>query len=223
MAWSPTSLDTVPAPAIISGLVDGDGASALSAVQVAAAAQTLGEAFQQDPLFAFVFPDQARREQLLPWLFAGLVRYGLRYGRVEASPGLEGVAIWLGPERAGLTMAGEVRSGLWQTPFRCRPGELARLLRCALAIDRLHRRALRGPHFYLLALGVRPRRQRQGIGSALLAPSLGEATHLGLPCYLETANQANLAFYGRHGFQVVAMGVVAGRGPRLWGMVRPPP
>jgi ribosomal protein S18 acetylase RimI-like enzyme len=114
-----------------------------------------------------------------------------------------------------------VRSGLWRAPLRCRPGELARLLRCAGAIDDVHRRAVRGPHLYLLALGVRPVQQRRGIGSALLGPALGEAARLGLPCYLETANQANLAFYGRHGFQVVAAGVVGG-GPALWGMVRPP-
>jgi len=86
----------------------------------------------------------------------------------------------------------------------------------------VHRRAVRGPHLYLLALGVRPVQQRRGIGSALLGSALAQAARPGLPWYLDTANQANLAFYGRHGFQVMATGVVAGGGPALWGMARPP-
>jgi len=63
----------------------------------------LAEALQEDPLFAFIFPCQQRRDRLLPWPFADLGRYALRYGWVEASPGLEGVAIWLGPSHPGLT------------------------------------------------------------------------------------------------------------------------
>jgi GNAT superfamily N-acetyltransferase len=54
-----------------------------------------------------------------------------------------------------------------------------------------------------MLLGVDQARQRQGIGSALLAPTLERADLERLPCYLETLATMNVPFYERHGFAVV--------------------
>ena len=88
-------------------------------------------------------------------------------------------------------------------------------------MDRLHRRLLPGRHWYLVALGVAPGRQRQGMGSSLLLPVLAEAEAMGLPCYLETTNRGNLSFYAR--FRFVVTGEEEGPGGlHIWAMVRPP-
>ena len=43
----------------------------------------------------------------------------------------------------------------------------------------------------------------------------------GMPVYLESSNERNLAWYGRHGFEVTGEVVILG-GPRIWPMWREP-
>ena len=59
------------------------------------------------------------------------------------------------------------------------------------------------PHWYLAVLGTDPSFQRTGAGTALLEPVLARVDAEGLPAYLETQKEANLAWYGRFGFDVV--------------------
>jgi len=60
-----------------------------------------------------------------------------------------------------------------------------------------------------------------GMASALLEPTLRRCDRDRLPAYLESSNEANLPFYGRHGFEVVAQISIAD-GPTLWPMLRQP-
>jgi ribosomal protein S18 acetylase RimI-like enzyme len=79
------------------------------------------------------------------------------------------------------------------------------------------------PHWYLATIGTLAARRRQGCGQAVLAPVLGHLDEIGAPAYLETSSAANLAFYGRLGFEVV--GHLAGLphgAPDTWGMQRSP-
>jgi GNAT superfamily N-acetyltransferase len=81
---------------------------------------------------------------------------------------------------------------------------------------------LRSPHWYLQLVMVDLAEQRRGLGEALLAPGLDRADAEGLPCYLETQREANLAYYARFGFEVSAsFGGHAGL-PPMWAMTRPP-
>jgi ribosomal protein S18 acetylase RimI-like enzyme len=76
-------------------------------------------------------------------------------------------------------------------------------------------------HWYLAVLGTDPSRWRRGIGSRLLDPVLAKAEAEGLPCYLETQAERNLAFYGKHGFEVTEELRVPGCPLPLWTMWRP--
>ena len=58
------------------------------------------------------------------------------------------------------------------------------------------------PHWYLSILGVDPRRQRRGVGSALLREWLCRVDAENAPSYLETDRPENVAFYRREGFEV---------------------
>ena len=73
------------------------------------------------------------------------------------------------------------------------------------------------------ALSVRPECQRRGLGSALVEPILDRAHRDALPCWLETFDPANVAFYQRFGFEVIdpALPAIPG-GPPLTTMRRPP-
>jgi ribosomal protein S18 acetylase RimI-like enzyme len=75
------------------------------------------------------------------------------------------------------------------------------------------------PHWYLFILGTERAAQGRGLGSALLTHVLACVDAEGMPAYLESSNERNLALYGRHGFKVTAEVVIPG-GPRIWPMWR---
>jgi GNAT superfamily N-acetyltransferase len=58
--------------------------------------------------------------------------------------------------------------------------------------------------WYLSIIGVLPSAQGQGLGAALLAETLAEASRLNAVCYLETFSPRNLRFYQRMDFRRVA-------------------
>ncbi len=74
--------------------------------------------------------------------------------------------------------------------------------RWAAVHRRLDARHPREPHWYLGTLGVHPRHQGRGIGSALLGAWLAEVDREPHPVYLETDSEENVPFYARAGFEV---------------------
>jgi GNAT superfamily N-acetyltransferase len=93
------------------------------------------------------------------------------------------------------------------------------LRRCWEAITNVHPSA---PHFYLSGLGTDPPRQRQGLGSAALAPVLARCDAEGIPAYLESTKERNIGFYEHHGFTVKDELMIPLDGPKLWTMWREP-
>ena len=85
--------------------------------------------------------------------------------------------------------------------------------------DELSEAHLPARHCYLGLLGVRIDRQGQGLGTELLDAWLGEVDSLGLPAYLETDQERNVAFYSRAGFDVSA--TLSVLGVDVWCMRRP--
>lgn len=75
---------------------------------------------------------------------------------------------------------------------------------------------LREPHWYLVSMGTRPERQRQGLGSAVLRPVLERAE----VAQLETSSRENISFYATLGFEVVDELRISGGGPQVWSLVR---
>jgi ribosomal protein S18 acetylase RimI-like enzyme len=77
------------------------------------------------------------------------------------------------------------------------------------------------PHWYLRQIGVDPRLQRAGHGSALLTAGLADVDRRKQVAYLEATSQSSKTFYERHGFTVAGEVQVADS-PPLWPMVRQP-
>jgi ribosomal protein S18 acetylase RimI-like enzyme len=190
--------------------------------QLAAAGDVLARAFLDDPLGVYLFPNEAKRLEQLRWLYRGSTRYAHRYGETYASEQVSGVALWLPPERPHPSQLGMIRVGMGLAPFKFGLGWLRRSVAAMNVLDEAHRRDVAPRHWYLFLLGVDPDRQRQGFGRRLIEPVLTQAAASGVTCYVDTTNERNVAFYRRHGFEVVTAGEVPNGGPRFWTMTRAP-
>jgi ribosomal protein S18 acetylase RimI-like enzyme len=182
-------------------------------------AQALAAAFQDDPVIAWIFPDEQHRRRVLPaFMEFRLRKLAFPHDQVWMTAGGAAAAVWLPPP------------GRWQLsgPQRLRLlPPLVRFLglRTASVLGGLDRMEARHPHdpshWYLFILGTEPAAQGRGLGSALLAQMLARVDADKMAAYLESSNQRNLALYGRHGFAVTGEVAIPG-GPRIWPMWREP-
>jgi ribosomal protein S18 acetylase RimI-like enzyme len=184
-----------------------------------AATDTLAEAFREDPLMHILAPDEERRFDVGRWFFGVTVDYGMRWGRVWVNEESSAVSVWLPPETTW-SAGRSFRVGMGAFPIRVGVRAMARVMRAAPALDRLHGAVSKRPHWYLMAIGTLPDRQRSGLGSALVAAGTSQADKARVPCYLETATSRNVEFFGRHGFDVT--GTEHMHGYQIFGMVRQP-
>lgn len=191
--------------------------------QIEAAGASMARAFFDDPIVAYMYPDETERGRLTPWHFRTFIRYGYLFGRVYTTSGQpDGTAVWFPPgetemrgdriEEVGLDKAADVLgAAAWE-----------RFSRVCDHVEQLHPLEVAGPHWYLPLLGVDTPRQRQGVGSALLRTVLERADDDKLPAYLWTAKERNVPFYQRHGFEVVTAGMEPTSGLKFWTCKRTP-
>lgn len=162
--------------------------------------RVLVAAFAEDPVMRWLFepaadPDTARGE-----LFDLLVQdyFWLGHLHLVAGPtGVVGAALWAPPDR-------DVFQGSRVDDLLSRLGPHLgdELLPRLGELGRTHDHRPAEPHLYLGILGVDPACQSSGHGAALLAPTLAECDRMGLLAHLESSNERNIPFYGRHGFEV---------------------
>ncbi len=190
--------------------------------QVKPAAAVMARAFFDDPFFTYVLSQPDRRRRLLPWIFEKTISYGLRSGRVITTSALEGIALWLGPDKTSLAWMDTLLTGLFLFPIKLSWRELGRSLRLARSAGQLHSQTITGRHWYLVDLGVEPAHQGQGVAGALLQPVLALADRQALACYLETNNESNLPFYQHYGFTLAGHVQSRQNDPHTWAMRREP-
>ena len=195
----------------------------LTEPQIPAAAATLARAFHDDPLMVYAIPDRAERARLLAPVYARMIRFGFIAGEVYATAGaLEGVAVWL-PPNAKWTREYIEASGMHQLASLIGDDAYQRYREVVGREWQARERDMTGACWYLFLLGVEPSRQRCGLGGALMRPVLERADTEQLACYLETENQRNVAFYVKHGFDMIVNGEEAGTsGVRFWTFRRTP-
>ena len=182
--------------------------------------EVLARAFDDDPVACYLFRGDRRRHRGLR-----------RFFRIQLTTLYAGDGeVWTTDDHAG--------AAIWGPPAKALPGlrdlwhlapllpDLAGLGRAVPDAARLlaetERRRPRQPHWYLATLGTDPSRQGQGVGSALLADVLRRCDEDGVGAYLESSKERNVAFYGRHRFEVTGELQVPRGGPRLWFMWREP-
>jgi ribosomal protein S18 acetylase RimI-like enzyme len=191
----------------------------LDDAHASAAAETLGEAFFDDPLLQIVAPDEAKRRRCAAWFMSVPLRYGLRWGEVWGTDGTTAVAVWVPPGRGEMSLGRLLRVGGTKMPFRLGMGATLRCVRAMSTTEKFHK-SVHGPHWYLAAVGTRAEHRGRGLGSRLVEVGTSRADEAGVPCYLETGTQSNIDFYTNRGFQIVGQADFDGH--TLTGMVRPP-
>ena len=195
--------------------------------QHAQAAAVLGRAFVDDPLIRAILPpieDSAERARRMGLMFAvalasqrssGQPVMGvLNDGRVGAAAIIEQVV-------KPSTATSIVLHGLALVPALLQAGGLGGMRRAVAALDVLSRNRPPHPHLYLNVLGVEPILQGRHFGVALL-DWLRDQTALRsdlIGVYLETATEANVAYYSHVGYRVT--GEIHPLGVRMWQMLQP--
>ena len=175
----------------------------------------LADAFQDDPVMTFIFPDPADRRKRLPRLFAILCLGDGAHGACYRTEGGEAATLWRAPGQGHLRWAEKLRHGL---PWLHAAGlALPRALAVSAASDANHPAE---PHWYLHIAGCAPARQGRGFGRAAIEAGLARADADGVAAYVETANAANLPLYRSLGFADTHQWAVP-NGPAHWSLLRP--
>jgi GNAT superfamily N-acetyltransferase len=194
----------------------------LPAAKINEAAVLLSKVFWDDPMTVFLYPDMAERRDMRPSFYEMNIEHAAVGGELYTTSSFKGIAVWRFPgdeTRRKVEAGKDPRNRL---PEMMGAGPFERLMVIVECTYAMHRSLVEGRHCYLLFLGVEPGQQQQGIGSLLIKPVLKRADEEGLPCYLETMKEVNLAFYGKHGFRVADEKQIANGGPHIWALLRPP-
>ena len=183
-----------------------------------AIAASLADAFFDDPVMSWILTDETSRIRRLSGLFGVLLRgHYLELGTVWTTPARAGAALWAPPGRAIIPGPTVLRHS--PSLLRALGRQALLALRALSHVEQLHPKE---PHWYLGVLGTRRAEQGKGVGSALLEPALRRCDEEGVPAYLESSKESNIAFYGRHGFEVTGEIELPRGGPTVWPMWRDP-
>jgi GNAT superfamily N-acetyltransferase len=184
---------------------------------VDAVAAASARAFYDDPLQVWALPDDTTRLKQLEMMFALQTRIAaLPLGECYTDDSCSVACFWAPPNE-------------WQPPPEVVAdlGPLRDILadglgRFIAAMHAMHAVHPSEPHWYLQGLGTDPARQGEGLASAALEPVLARCDEAGVPSYLESTKERNVAFYERRGWRVTGTIDLPDEGPRLWSMWRDP-
>jgi GNAT superfamily N-acetyltransferase len=176
--------------------------------------EILTQAFDDDPLYRWLFAEPTIRRPALRDNFAMVIDACAATGHLDVAPGGDAAAIWTAPGRALLEEPSALLAVLsrWASSAR-----IAAAGRGMAACSRHQPIDAAVVHL----IGVHPDRAGTGIGSTLIRRRLVELDRAGLTAYLESSNPRNHTFYARHGFLPIAEVPLGAGGPRVTCMVRP--
>ncbi len=180
-------------------------------------AETLADAFYEDPIYGWLMPSDRRRRAGLRRFFELQLRvFGLAHGNVWTTGKLAGAAISLPPGKWRLPISTTLLNGAGYT--RAFGVHTPRALAYLLVMEHRH---LHEPHHYVATVGVGPASQGEGLGTKLLGPTLDLCDTHQLPAYIEATSELNAALYERLGFELTGE-MRFGGSPPLRLMVRRP-
>jgi ribosomal protein S18 acetylase RimI-like enzyme len=196
--------------------------AALPRDRLGQSSDALARAFDDDPVFSYLYPTARRRRWTCRAFLRSIVRDALPFGEVWAAFDdgvVVGTAGWLPESTYPPTRwrAARLLLGAWDsllTPHTFRDG-----LRYLSETEKLHPKE---PHWYLAVIGIEPARQGEGLGGELLAAVLDRLDASGVPGYLETSTESNVAWYRHHGFELRETVHPSLTGPPMWTMWREP-
>lgn len=196
---------------------------ALSRADRRAAVAAMVSAFWSYPETVHLLPREQNRRHVLPRYLDSDCGDSLLFGSllgVAVDGQIAGAAAWLPPEAHPVPVRRQLAQIATLLPALPWGIGAAREARRGQTANRLRHPA--EPHYFLRAVGVSPRFQGRGLGAALIEHQLARADQRGFGCYLTTANEANVSFYARFGFEVSDTYRPTPSWPTVWAMWRPP-
>ena len=152
-----------------------------------------------------------------PLFFTAMACVVMRSGEATAlAEPPHAVALWLPPTREHPTEADFAGTGWREAEALLDESEAGWVGALLDHLDGTHDQVMNQPHWHLPFLEVAPEHQGQGAGTLLMRHRLSRVASTGVPCYLDSADVANLPFYERLRFGVGAAGVVPGSDLQTW-------
>jgi ribosomal protein S18 acetylase RimI-like enzyme len=174
-------------------------------------------AFQADPVWRWVFPDDATRVESFRAMMPVFVETSLRNDSLWVTEDCSAVSVWTPPGCPELDDSGQLQ--FLTTMERLLGARAQSVVDGFLVLDSAHPRDM--PHHYLGFLATHPRARGSGLGMALVRTVLERIDEEGLPAYLESSNPANHARYERAGFHRRDSVAIGDGAPPFLTMLRP--
>jgi GNAT superfamily N-acetyltransferase len=182
-------------------------------------ALALARAFEADPAWAHLMPDDVTRgERLLRFFRTEIGSLVPDWRLVWMAEDGSGAAVWAEPRRWRVALTRTLR----ETPEMQRVFGRRLPLATWTLLRNERRHQCRPEHWYLHYLGVVPESQGQGLGGRLLAPVLRRCDREDSGAYLESSTERSRALYEHHGFELRDTFPMPAAGPMLRTMWRPP-
>ena len=161
---------------------------------------SLADAFSDDPMMSWIYPDAATRPQMLRPFMRVALEVSFPHGHVYGTANNGAAALWAPPDVDLFDDTAVTKMfSLLGDQLGERAGEIGAGL-MKISAEHPHDE----PHFYLFVLGTSSAHQSKGLGSALISHVLDQCDRQGLAAYLESSNIRNVPFYERHGFKVLS-------------------
>lgn len=168
-------------------------------------------AFAGDPFIRWLFPDAEQYLRAFPLVLRYFAGAAFENNSAFRSDDFSGAALWLPPgtspdeEGLGEVLENHVESAKQEQVFA--------------VMEQVGAGHPEESHWYLPAMGVDPKAQGRGCGTALIRGSLAECDQSCQLAYLESTNPSNVPFYRRAGFDIVGE-IQIGGSPVLTRMLR---
>jgi len=183
---------------------------------VASTGALLAAAFETEPVSRWLVPDEPRRRRIMTRFFTLLAADAFTTGTVDlvtdAHGAPEAVALWSDRTEPGADEPDPALAeslGVWAGRRRA----------MAAVMERHHPIT---PHHYLMLVGVRPDRQRRGLGGEILRARHRDLDRTGTAAYLEATSAAGRTLYARLGYRQLGPPLPLPSGPPVWPMWRVP-
>ena len=189
------------------------------------ACEVAGDAFRDDPIMVFVYPDEEERKEKAKYGFYALYKYGIKQELAYAtSNNLEGITTWLPPGKVYTSFWTMMRYGGFYTMRKV--GLKMNAMKRTMAVfnyeEERHRELVPYDHWYFQNIAVKPEEQGKGYGGLLIRTMIKNVESDGIPIYVETNTEKAVSIYQKYGFEILEHGIIPETDVPLWCMLRNP-
>ncbi len=184
-----------------------------------------GDAFQDDPVTIFSYPDETERKEKVQYGFYMIYNYGIKHGLTYAtSKNLEGITIWLPPDKVYPSTWTLMKYGGFYTMRKVglKMKVMKRIMTVFKYEEERHKHLVPYDHWYFQNIAVKPEEQGKGYGGLLISTMLKTIESEGLPVYVETNTEKAMSIYQKYGFEILEHGIIPKTDVPLWCMLRKP-